>query len=45
MNETEKCFRHSGNDPVTKIKLQQCESSKKKCYMKKDSYAWIDSNY
>ena len=43
------CYKHSADDPVTKIKIQKCEPEpntlvKRRCHMKKENYAWIDAD-
>ena len=31
MNDTNQCFSHSGDDPVTKIKVQKCKDPLEMC--------------
>ena len=33
MNDTNVCFKHSGNDPVTSISVQKCENASEKCFV------------
>lgn len=41
MNDSNQCFKHSANDPVTEIKVQKCENSSEKCYVPDGKFAWI----
>ena len=41
MNDTNTCFKHSGNDPVTEIKIFKCENSSEKCFVPDMKFAWI----
>ena len=44
MNETNKCFLHSGDDPVTKIKIQQCKDPLQFCMIDADTFAWVNND-
>ena len=44
MNDTNKCFEHSGDDPVTKIKIQPCKNKKDVCPVNFPELAWINAD-
>ena len=43
LNETNTCFEHSADDPVTSIKVQQCLNPEEKCYIDENKFAWATS--
>lgn len=44
MNDSNVCFKHSANDPVTDIKVQKCENSSEKCFVPDNKFAWVQSD-
>lgn len=43
LNETNTCFSHSADDPVTSIEVQRCLNPAELCFIDNNQFAWVTS--